>query len=76
MKKFHLKRKWKGQHRKYLPYAFTEYGITMFAGLLKNEVAVNVSIRIVNTFIEMRKFLMINEQVFEINKYGIQIIRT
>ena len=55
----------RGQHRKYLPYVFTEYGITMLAGLLKSEVAVNVSIRIVNTFIEMRKFLMINGQVFE-----------
>ncbi len=48
-----------------MPYVFTEYGITMLAGLLKSEVAVNVSIRIVNTFIEMRKFLMINGQVFE-----------
>lgn len=37
----------------------------MLAGLLKSEVAVNVSIRIVNTFIEMRKFLMINGQVLE-----------
>ncbi len=48
-----------------MPYAFTEYGITMVAGLLKSEVAVNVSIKIVNTFIEMRKFLMANGQLFE-----------
>ena len=54
-----------GLNIKYLPYVFTEYGITMLAGLLKSEVAVNVSIRIVNTFIEMRKFLMINGQVLE-----------
>lgn len=27
----------RGQHRKYLPYVFTEYGITMLAGLLKSE---------------------------------------
>ena len=37
----------------------------MLAGLLKNQVAVNVSIKIVNSFIEMRKFLASNGQVFE-----------
>ncbi len=37
----------------------------MLAGLLKSEVAVNVSIRIVNTFIEMRKILSSNNQIFE-----------
>ena len=47
----------RSQHRKYLPYVFTEYGIAMLAGLLKSEIAVNISIRIVNTFIEMRKML-------------------
>ena len=48
-----------------MPYVFTEYGITMIAGLLKSEVAVNVSIKIVNTFIEMRKFISENGQLFE-----------
>ena len=37
----------------------------MLAGLLKSEVAVNMSIKIVNTFIEMRKFLNSNGQIFE-----------
>ena len=37
----------------------------MLAGLLKSEVAVNVSIKIVNSFIEMRKFLSANGQLFE-----------
>jgi len=64
-KNFTLNENGRGQHRKYLPYVFTEYGITMLAGLLKSEVAVNVSIRIVNSFIEMRKFLTLNGQVFE-----------
>ena len=64
-KNFTLNDNGRGQHRKYLPYVFTEYGITMLAGLLKSNVAVNVSIKIVNTFIEMRKFLMRNGQVFE-----------
>lgn len=51
--------------RRYLPYVFTEYGITMLAGLLKSETAVNVSIRIVNAFVEMRKFISSNSQMFE-----------
>ena len=56
-KNFTLNENGRGQHRKYLPYVFTEYGIAMLAGLLKSEIAVNISIRIVNTFIEMRKML-------------------
>jgi len=64
-KNFTLNENGRGQHRKYLPYVFTEYGITMLAGLLKNEVAVDISIKIVNTFIEMRKFIMFNGQVFD-----------
>ena len=32
---FTLNENGRGQHRKYLPYVFTEYGITMLAGLLK-----------------------------------------
>ena len=64
-KNFTLNKNGRGQHRKYMPYAFTEYGITMLAGLLKSEVAVNVSIKIVNTFIEMRKFLSANGQLFD-----------
>ncbi|MGN1310888.1 MAG: ORF6N domain-containing protein [Clostridia bacterium] len=64
-KNFTLNENGRGQHRKYLPYVFTEYGITMLAGVLKSEVAVNVSIKIVNTFIEMRKFISANGQLFE-----------
>ena len=55
----------RGKHRKYLPYVFTEQGIAMLSGLLKNEIAIQVSINIMNAFVEMRKFLMINGQVFE-----------
>ena len=51
--------------RKYLPYVFTEQGIAMLSGLLKNEIAIQVSINIMDAFVEMRKFLMLNGQVFE-----------
>ncbi len=57
--------KGRGQHRKYLPYVFTEHGITMLAGILKSRVAINVSIKIIDTFVEMRKFILNNAQLFK-----------
>ena len=51
--------------RRTLPYVFTEQGIAMLSGLLKNHIAVQVSINIMNAFVEMRKFLVANGPVFE-----------
>jgi len=53
-----------GEHRKYRPYAYTEQGIGMLSGLLKNETAIQVSIGIMDAFVEMRKFLNANRDVF------------
>ena len=39
------------------PFAFTEQGIAMLSGVLNSDVAVQVSIRIMNTFVAMRKAL-------------------
>ena len=60
-----LNKNGRGQHRKYLPYVFTEQGIAMLSGLLKNEIAVKVSINIMDAFVEMRKFIASNGQIFE-----------
>ena len=51
--------------RRYLPYVFTEQGIAMLAGVLKNDIAVSISISIIKSFIEMRKFISSNGQLFE-----------
>lgn len=51
--------------RRYLPYVFTEQGIAMLSGLLKNDIAIQVSINIMNAFVEMRRFIATNGQVFE-----------
>ena len=51
--------------RKYLPYVFTEQRIAMLSGLLKNEISIQVSINIMDAFVEMRKFLANSGQVFE-----------
>lgn len=55
----------KYRSEKYLPYAYTEQGISMLSGLLKNETAIQVSINIMRAFVEMRKFIVANGQVFE-----------
>ena len=51
--------------RRKLPYVFTEQGIAMLSGLLKNEIAVQVSIKIMDAFVEMRKFINANKNLFE-----------
>ena len=46
-----------GRHLKYMPYAFTEQGIAMLSAVLKSEIAIVVSIRIMDVFVAMRKAL-------------------
>lgn len=46
--------------RRYLPYAFTEQGIAMLSAILRSEVAIKVSIEIMNAFVAMRKALIGN----------------
>ena len=47
------------------PYAFTEHGITMLAALLKSERAIEISVRIVDAFVFMRRYLVANGQVLQ-----------
>ena len=44
------------KHSSSNPYAYTEQGITMLSAVLKSNVAVEVSIKIMNSFVEMRNF--------------------
>ena len=55
----------KYRSEKYLPYAYTEQGISMLSGMLKNEIAIKVSINIMRAFVELRKFIALNGRVFE-----------
>ncbi len=50
--------------RRYMPYVFTEQGIAMLSVVLKSDVAVEVSIKIMNSFVEMRRFLLSNKEMF------------
>ena len=63
----------RGSNIKYLPYAFTEQGVAMLATILRTKVAEEVSIRIMDAFVEMRKYINNNliEQTY-INKLVIK----
>lgn len=47
----------RGQHRKYLPYVFTEHGAIMAATLLNSPRAVEVSVYVVRAFVQQRDLL-------------------
>jgi hypothetical protein len=51
--------------RRYLPYVFTEQGVSMLSAILKSETAVDVSIKIIDSFVSMRKFISQNASVFQ-----------
>ncbi len=51
--------------RRFLPYAFTEQGISMLASILHSEVAVQTSIKIMRAFSEMKRFIANNAMLFE-----------
>ena len=47
-----------------MPYVFTEQGIAMLSAVLKSDIAVDVSIKIMDTFVKMRAFLLSNREMF------------
>ena len=51
--------------RRYMPYAFTEQGVAMLSAVLRSDTAIQVSIRIINAFVEMRRFIANNAALFE-----------
>ena len=62
----------RGQHSKYLPYAFTEQGVAMLSGILNSDKAINMNIAIMRAFVEVRKVLLmqtdLKEQLKEIKE--------
>ena len=53
----------RGQHRKYLPYAFTEHGAIMAATILNTSRATEVSVHVVRAFIELRNLIAGNKEL-------------
>jgi len=50
---------------KYLPYVFTEQGVSMLSAVLKSDIAIEMSIKIIETFVNMRKIILSNSLIFE-----------
>ena len=48
-----------------LPYVFTEQGIAQLSSVLHSQIAIEVSVRIMNAFVAMRRFLVTNAAVFQ-----------
>ena len=46
-----------GHHLKYLPHVFTEQGVAMLSSVLKSNTAIEVNIRIMRTFVSLRRYL-------------------
>ncbi len=66
----------KNDVRKYLPYAFTEQGVAMLSSVLNSEQAIQINIKIMKTFVAMRKLALehkdLQEQISELRQYFIQ----
>ena len=50
--------------RRYMPYVFTEQCIAMLSAVLKSDIAVEVSVKFMNSFVEMRRFIVSNKEMF------------
>ncbi len=53
----------RGQHRKYLPYVYTEQGVAMLSSVLNSDRAVQVNIEIMRTFVRLRRMLATHEDL-------------
>ena len=62
----------RGQHSKYLPYAFTEQGVAMLSGVLNSDKAINMNIAIMRAFVETRRIVLqasdVKDQLLEIKQ--------
>lgn len=50
---------------RYMPRVFTEQGVSMLSAVLRSDTAIDVSVRIMNAFVEMRHFIADNAHMFE-----------
>lgn len=55
----------RGQHVKYLPYAFTEHGILMLSSVLNSERAEKVNMIIIDTIVRLRELMFMHKDVVQ-----------
>ncbi|MCD4679132.1 MAG: ORF6N domain-containing protein [Bacteroidales bacterium] len=53
----------RGQHMKYLPYAFSEHGILMLSSVLRSDRADKVNMLIIDTFVKVRELMYIHKDI-------------
>ena len=53
----------RGQHPKYLPYAFTEQGVAMLSSVLRSRRAIQVNIAIMRAFVKLREILSAHKEL-------------
>lgn len=52
-----------GQHSKYPPFAFSEHGILQLSNVLKSKQAIEVSIKIIDVFVQLRTMVLSNTEI-------------
>lgn len=60
-----LKNIGRGRHSKYLPFAFTEHGVTMLAAVLNSERAIDMNLAIVRAFIALKQMTIRQKELAE-----------
>ena len=62
--------------RRFMPYVFTEQGVAMLSSVLNSEMAVQMNIRIIDTFVALREFALENKELTnrfkELENYFVQ----
>lgn len=53
--------------RRTIPYVFTEQGVSMLSAVLTSDIAINVSIQIMNAFVQMRKTIGNHQQLLQLS---------
>ena len=53
----------RGEHAKYLPFAFTEQGVAMLSGILNSPRAIDTNIVIMRTFVALRRWMESNKEL-------------
>jgi hypothetical protein len=61
--RFHFGILKKGEHSKYLPFAFTEQGVAMLSGILNSDRAIAVNIQIMRTFVKLKRMIADNKDL-------------
>ncbi|NDV68926.1 ORF6N domain-containing protein [Dysgonomonas sp. 25] len=73
-----LKNEGRGQHSKYLPYAFTELGVAMLSSVLNSKIAIQINMSIMRAFVAVRQLLanppadevkLLQKEVKELKEY-------